>query len=501
MAVTDGGLLGISATLAFWTSLATVAYVLITFIYNVFFHPLRSYPGPLLWRATRIPYHIKVLSGTLAIDMLDMHKKYGPVVRIAPDELSFTDSSAWKEILGHNPKGEECGKWVPFYRPVPEAPDNIISADRQKHGIIRRQLAHGFSDRSMREQEPIIKSYVDLLFRRLHENCAGGAKPLDMTAWYNFTTFDVIGDLALGESFGCLEQSNWHSWVETIFFLTKAGAYMQTAAHYPTITNLLLKMVPKRLMASHEQHGVFTHNRVAKRMELGKVRHDLMEGLLMKQEDWQMPQADIESHASLLIVAGSETTATLLSGCTFLLLNNPDALDRLTQEVRSTFKEESEITINSAGQLQYMLACLDEALRCYPPVPIGNPRVVPKGGRTLCGHYVPEDTHVAIWQWATFHSEDNFVEPFKYHPERWLNDENPKFANDKKEATQPFSFGPRNCIGRNLAYAEMRTIMARLVFNFDLKLAPESQGWLDQKIYNLWQKPPLMVHLTPRAQN
>lgn len=104
-----------------------------------------------------------------------------------------------------------------------------------------------------------------------------------------------------------------------------------------------------------------------------------------------MPQADIESHASLLIVAGSETTATLLSGCTFLLLNNPDALDRLTKEVRSTFKEESEININSAGQLQYMLACLDEALRCYPPVPIGNPRVVPKGGRVLCGHYVPED--------------------------------------------------------------------------------------------------------------
>lgn len=104
-----------------------------------------------------------------------------------------------------------------------------------------------------------------------------------------------------------------------------------------------------------------------------------------------MPQVDIESHAGLLIVAGSETTATLLSGCTFLLLNNPDALDRLTKEVRSTFKEESEININSAGQLQYMLACLDEALRCYPPVPIGNPRVVPKGGRVLCGHYVPED--------------------------------------------------------------------------------------------------------------
>lgn len=120
-----------------------------------------------------------------------------------------------------------------------------------------------------------------------------------------------------------------------------------------------------------------------------------------------MPQADIESHAGLLIIAGSETTATLLSGCTFLLLNNPDALDRLTKEVRSTFKEESEITINSAGQLEYMLACLDEALRCYPPVPIGNPRVVPKGGRVLCGRYVPEDVshHPLISHCANMSSE------------------------------------------------------------------------------------------------
>lgn len=105
----------------------------------------------------------------------------------------------------------------------------------------------------------------------------------------------------------------------------------------------------------------------------------------------QMSQVDIESHVSLLIVAGSETTATLLSGCTYLLLNNPGAMEKLTREVRSTFKAESEINITTAGQLNYMLACLDEALRYYPPVPIGNPRVVPKGGKVLCGNYVPED--------------------------------------------------------------------------------------------------------------
>ncbi|KAK2766542.1 hypothetical protein FQN53_006680, partial [Emmonsiellopsis sp. PD_33] len=86
--------------------------------------------------------------------------------------------------------------------------------------------------------------------------------------------------------------------------------------------------------------------------------------------------------------------------------------------------------------------------------------------------------------------------PDTYHPERFLGDV--RFATDKREVLQPFHVGPRNCIGRNLAYAEMRLILARLVFNFDLRLAVESTGWMQsQKIFNLWQRGPLKVYLTP----
>lgn len=122
--------------------------------------------------------------------MLELSKRYGPVVRVAPNELAYTDANAWREILGHNPKGEEVGKWTPFYRPVDNMPMDIISADRDMHGKLRRQLAHGFSDRSMREQEPIIRSYVDKLMSQLRERCRSG-EALDMAGWYNYTTFDV----------------------------------------------------------------------------------------------------------------------------------------------------------------------------------------------------------------------------------------------------------------------------------------------------------------------
>lgn len=96
------------------------------------------------------------------------------------------------------------------------------------------------------------------------------------------------------------------------------------------------------------------------------------------------------ANAEILIIGGSETTATLLSGVTFLLLKNPEAYSKLKEEVRSAFTSEDEINIISVGKLTYMLACLDEALRMYPPIANGLPRVAPKGGVTIMGVYIPE---------------------------------------------------------------------------------------------------------------
>lgn len=80
----------------------------------------------------------------------------------------------------------------------------------------------------------------------------------------------------------------------------------------------------------------------------------------------------------------------MLSGVTYLLTTNAEAMKKLTAEIRGTFKSEDEIDFESVSRLPYLLACLDEALRMYPPVPTGLPRVVPKGGATIAGNYVPE---------------------------------------------------------------------------------------------------------------
>jgi cytochrome P450 len=98
----------------------------------------------------------------------------------------------------------------------------------------------------------------------------------------------------------------------------------------------------------------------------------------------------ILKNSGLLIIGGSETTATLLSGVTFLLLTHPETLRQLTEEVRTSFAREEDIDFTSMNKLSYMTACLDEALRIYPPVPGGLPRVSPKGGSVVSGRFIPE---------------------------------------------------------------------------------------------------------------
>jgi cytochrome P450 len=96
-------------------------------------------------------------------------------------------------------------------------------------------------------------------------------------------------------------------------------------------------------------------------------------------------------NSSLLIIAGSETTATTLSGVTYLLLTHHEILQKTINEVRSSFSCEAEIDLLSVQKLSYMMAVLQETLRIYPPVPATIPRKTQPGGDVICGQYVPEN--------------------------------------------------------------------------------------------------------------
>lgn len=88
-------------------------------------------------------------------------------------------------------------------------------------------------------------------------------------------------------------------------------------------------------------------------------------------------------------MAGYDTTATALSGVTYLLAKYPDTMIEVAKEVRRTFKNDSEISILGTQNLSVLTAAIDEAMRLYPPGGSGMPREVPKGGDVIFHQYIP----------------------------------------------------------------------------------------------------------------
>lgn len=297
--------------------------------------------------------------------------------------------------------------------------------------------------------------------------------------WLNFTTFDIIGDLAFGEPFGCLDLGRFHEWVAMIYETVKAGAIEQATRRFAPAGSLtqrfLFNLIPKRIRGYRSEHLRRSRQKCMNRLENGNSQHkDFIWYILKQREKHDLKQDEIVVNSALFIVAGSETTANLLSGLIARLIWNPDKYKKLCDEIRGSYQNESEINYESLSKLTYLNACLEEGLRIHPPVPTGLLRTVPKGGDTIDGDWVPGGTSVAVSSWAASHNPKNFRDCDSFIPERWIGKE---YDSDYKKAAQPFSLGPRGCIGRHLSYMEMRLILGRLLWKFDIVSTDKAWQW------------------------
>lgn len=212
-----------------------------------------------------------------------------------------------------------------------------------------------------------------------------------------------------------------------------------------------------------------------------------------------MNYSEIMESTKIIVVGGAETSVSVLSAVTYFLLHKPSTMAKITAEIRSTFTSDSEINMASVQSLHYTLAVIHEGLRLFPPLPGSMRRIAPAGGCHIAGKYVPGGTLVAVDLFAAGRYSGNFARPLEFCPERYLDTEG-EFDNDKPNAVRAFSFGPRSCQGKSLAFAEMRIILARVLFNFDLELVEPEKDWtFKMPAFTFWEKPPLMVKLTPAA--
>ncbi|GIZ43162.1 hypothetical protein CKM354_000640000 [Cercospora kikuchii] len=438
------------------------------------------------------------MRGTLAHKIHALHEHYGSVVRIAPDELSYTSSAAWRKIYGQpKPEFSKCldGRGI---APVIKPPHlrGIIAAEVDKHRNLRRAIAPAFSERALAQQECYLQKHSNKLIECLRARCDGS--PVDLVKWFSLTAYDIITELTFGEPNRCLDSPD-EPWLTVMGARAKTIRWWQFSIYYG-LDETISRLAPTALTGSRKEHMKMLASKVQRRLKDSTDRKDFMSYILDNKME-PLSVSELVIMASAFIVAGSGTSARALSATIYFLCHNPDKLALATTEARKAFSNEDEITIKNTAPLQYLTACIDEAMRMHPPNPSTLPRFVPEGGEVIEGQWVPGGTAVGVHQLSAGLADWNFAKAKEYHPERWLEiPPGSELEQQDRASVQPFSYGPRSCVGINLAYAEMRLILAKLLFTFDLESTTETEGWTSrQKSYLTWEQIPLMIKLSLRT--
>ena len=319
----------------------------------------------------------------------ELHTQYGPVVRIAPDELSYIDPKAQKDIYSN--------RNIPKNAVDRKHPVSIVSTNEETHLRNRRALTGAFTEHAIAEHASVLEDLIGLMITRFRERVAGGngKATVDLVDWTNFLTFDISGLLSYGETFSSVDNGRAHPWVEISCSFGKGIALMASINFFSPLDRVLKYAMPASVMKKMEYHKQLAHEKFLQRWDAeqadGKRRQDYVGSITTYNEEKgevKIPKDEIEANMTLLIFAGSETTSTALAAILTQLARAPEALKRLEEEVRGAFGREEEILVGKVAGLKYLDAVIYEGIRMGPPAAIGLPRIT-VNEEVIAGQVVP----------------------------------------------------------------------------------------------------------------
>ncbi|KAH6715260.1 cytochrome P450 oxidoreductase [Leptodontidium sp. MPI-SDFR-AT-0119] len=451
--------------------------------------PLRSIPGPFWARFTRWWKFIEIYRGEFEKTNIELHRRYGPVVRISPNEYSIDDPEATKEIYGLGSHFVKSPWYIASGNPDPHATADLFTdLDPKRHAVNRRKVASLYSMTNLVQMEPFVNDCTGILVKRFTEFAQRG-EGVDMGHWLQCYAFDVIGHVTLADRFGFLNSGEDISGImsaidDYLTYLSLVGVFSEWHTQIATFLSRFTK----------DDTGVsaiskFTQTQLTKRTSSfppskpssSKQGGDFLTKLLQMHESdpEKVDMKDVFTTCMTNIGAGSDTTSISLGSVIYHLCKYPDTMRALRKEIDTMENEGSiskPVTFGETQKMPYLQAVLKEALRVHPATGLPLGRVVPKGGKVIAGYVFPEGSIVGINSWVAHANTDVFgQDAHVFRPERWLESKEKSAVLDKYFFS--FGMGSRTCIGKNISLLEMAKLIPQLVRNFDIELEQPDREW------------------------
>ncbi|KAI0169008.1 cytochrome P450 [Hypoxylon sp. FL1284] len=510
----------------FWLPI-TISVVVAWLVKNRYHNGLNKYPGPLLASLTDGWRFWDVYGQRPELTHQKLHAKYGDVVRLGPNSLSFADPKALKSIYGLN-KGFVKSDFYVVQQSVLKGhslASLFSTTDNNFHAQFRRCVNSAFAMSALVQYEPFVDNTTKLFLEKTEEFFAGNPDGCNFTQWLQFYAFDVIGEITYSKRHGFLEKNEDIDGI--VSYLGKLFLYVAPIGQIPWLDLLFLKN-PIYLKLS--QWGFidatfpvarFARQRMEERLgpnlsgdpskpllpvsTEGKAEvksPDLLSKFLAAQDSRPDFMSDtlVQTMAVSMAFAGSETTAISLASVFYYLLRNPSALKKLLKEIDEAASsglfsdyDTGLVTWTESQKLPYLDACIKEAFRLHPAAGLPLERIVPEPGAEIAGRYVKGGTIVGCSAWIIHRRPEIWGDDVDaFRPERWLvdadlkgeeKDEQERRVREMNGMMFQFGMGSRTCIGKNISLLEIYKVVPSLLRRFDIQFKDPRQEW---KLVNAW---------------
>ncbi|GJE94426.1 cytochrome P450 [Phanerochaete sordida] len=434
-------------------------------------HPLANYPGPLPARLSKWWMVWQERDGQQHKYIQALHDRYGDIVRIGPNEVSLRNVDAVAPLMGTNglPKGPAIrGQGL-----EPPVTGLIGIRDPAEHARRRRPWTRAFSTAALKEYEPIIIKRIT----QLSDQLLSQKGTLNLATWFSWFTYDIMGDMVFGGGSEMLANGDQ----DGVWTMFKEGGEGQMMYHHIPWLAHYAKRLP--MSPALKKMRAFALGRTADRYKKGATTKDLFYYLSNEDgaEKVNPPARQVISDGVLATIAASDTTSTTISNAFWNILRYPHYYKRLQAEVDKYYPQgENAFDTTHHPKMTFLEAVLNETLRLYPVLPSGSQRapIPSKGDRVVGPYFIPDGTQARVHFWSLHRDPRYFSHPDTFWPERWLIAEGLEAAPageafvHNANAYIPFSFGPSNCVGKNLAQMEMRMAACYLLQNLEFALDP-----------------------------
>lgn len=443
---------------------------------------LRHIPGPFLGAVSYLWLVRNIVAGWTAPAYAQLHARYGPLVRVGPNEVLTDDPDALRQVNG----ARGAYARAPWYQGLKfDRFDQMASTvDTPTHDALKARLLGGYSGKDGGiDLEAGVDAQVAHLVAVLRHRV--GAGPVDLAKPLRDLTLDVITRLAFGEAFGFLDaegdlygfQASVDQTMAAMTLTTEVPllrALMRSRALTPLFLWSLARTGVGRVLAR-------AHALVAKRFAAGEPGSGDMTAAFMRQG---LSQRETEAEGILQLSAGSDTTIVALRSTLLYVLSTPRVYTRLRAEIQDAVAAGAApvVTLAQTRRLPYLQAVVLEGLRMRPPVVSGHYKTVPPAGDTLLGRTLPAGVSVgANWLGLQRRADIYGADVDIFRPERFLEADATRRQEMERNVELGFGLGRWMCAGKNIAFMQINKVCFEVsgTPTHRTRSLPFSTGWGD----------------------